>query len=66
MAQKAVPLLIRGLQDPNPKYRRGAAEALLKFGPLAKSTVPALQKALLDEDETVRKTSAEALKAIGS
>jgi HEAT repeat protein len=65
-AEKAVPVLIRGLGESEVKYRRGAAKALGKFGPLAKSALPALQQALHDEDETVRKASAEALKAIGS
>jgi len=64
-AEKAVPILIGGLANPDVKFRRGAAEALKKFGPLAKSAVPALEKASQDGDETVRKMSAEALKTIG-
>ncbi len=65
-AEKVVPILIRALANPDAKFRRGAAEALKKFGPLAKPAVPALQNALKDEDEQVRKMSAEALKAISA
>ena len=64
-AEKVVPILIRGLANPDAKFRRGAAEALKKFGPLARSAAPALRSAAQDGDETVRKMSAEALKAIG-
>lgn len=61
-----MPILIRAMANPDAKFRRGAAEALKKFGPLAKPAVPALQNALQDEDDQVRKMSAEALKAIGA
>jgi len=65
LAAKAVPLLIRGLNAPEEKFRRGAAEAIQQLGPLAKSALPELQKALKDEDESVRNAAEEAIKAIG-
>jgi HEAT repeat protein len=65
-AEKVVPILIRALANPDAKFRRGAADALKNFGPLAKSAVPALKNGLQDEDEAVRKKSAEALKSIGA
>lgn len=65
-ANEVVPLMIRGLANPNPKFRLGAAECLKKYGSLAKAAVPALKQASQDSDAEVRKVSAEALKAIGS
>jgi HEAT repeat protein len=64
-AEKIVPLLIHGLSDQDVRFRRGAAEALKKCGPSAKTALPALQKALDDEDSSVRKAAEEALKTIG-
>lgn len=65
VAAKSVPLLIKGLADPEPKVRKEAAAALRNIGPLAKDAIPALKTALNDKDELVRDTAAAALKAIG-
>jgi len=64
-AEKALPVLIRELGGSDPKFRRGAAEALKQLGPLAKPAVPALKKALNDDEASVRAMAAEALAAIG-
>ncbi len=64
VAAKSVPLLIKGLADPEPKVRIEAAAALRNIGPLAKDAVPALKMALNDKDESVRDTASAALKAI--
>ena len=63
---KGIPLLIQGLEDPEPRFRREAAAALACFGPTAKAAVPALKKvAAGDEDPGVREAATAALEAIG-
>jgi HEAT repeat protein len=64
-AAKALPQLIRGLGDSDPKFRHGAAAALKQLGPLAKPAIPALKKALKDDEASVRTMAEEALAAIG-
>ncbi|MGW8257184.1 MAG: HEAT repeat domain-containing protein [Thermoguttaceae bacterium] len=64
-AEKTLPVLLKGLEHSEPKFRCGAAEALGKLGPPAKPAIPALQKALQDDKEEVRKAAAAAIKAIG-
>jgi HEAT repeat protein len=65
VAEKSVPLLIKGLSDSEPRVRREAAAALRNIGPLAKDAIPALKMATNDKDEPVRDMAAAALKAIG-
>ncbi len=65
IAQVSVPLLIRGLKEPQPGVRREAAVALGCLGPLAKDAIPALKEASRDKDEMVRNTAADALESIG-
>jgi HEAT repeat protein len=47
----------------DPRVRRAAADALGKFGPLAKGTEPILLKATNDDDPDVRRLAADALLA---
>ena len=63
-APKTVPLLVKGLQQPDAMTRLHAAESLRCLGPLAKDAVPALKKALQDDNADVRQAAADALKAI--
>lgn len=63
--EKAIPVLIAGLGDPEPKFRKEAAAGLCCFGKRAERAGEALKKALKDPDADVRKAVAEALKAIG-
>jgi HEAT repeat protein len=62
---KAVPVLIKALDEPHAITRVHAVQALGALGPLAKDAVPALKKALEDEIEDIRAVAAEALEAIG-
>src|SRR5262245_13865665 len=59
--EKAVPSLIRVLEDPGPGIRRMAAMVLRRYAAHAGDAVPALERALKDPDEDVRKEAAEAL-----
>jgi HEAT repeat protein len=61
---KAVPALIKSLDEPSPMLRMHAAEALGAMGPRAKSALPALKKAAKAKDEQVRKAAAAAIEAI--
>jgi HEAT repeat protein len=61
----AVPALIEGLADPNPKVRAQSARALARMGPKGHAAVPALILALEDEDPAVRVNAARALGQIG-
>ncbi|MHB8901279.1 MAG: HEAT repeat domain-containing protein [Thermoguttaceae bacterium] len=63
--QKAMPLLTAGLDDPDPKFRREAANGIACFGKTAEGAAKKLRKTLKDPDEKVREAAAEALKAIG-
>ena len=60
----AVPLLVRALQDRDPKVRSRAAGALHWSG-RAKAAAPALMTALKDPDPTVRNAAAWALGTVG-
>lgn len=62
--EKALPVLIGGLDDPDPKFRREAASGICCFGKAAEGAVEKLKKALNDADEDVREAAAAALKAI--
>ena len=62
--EKALPVLIAGLDDPNAKYRREAASGICCFGKAAQGAVEKLKKALNDSDEEVREAAAAALKAV--
>jgi|SRR6185437_169688 len=61
----AVPALIEGLADPNPKVRAQSARALARMGPKGHAAVPALILALEDEEAAVRVNAARALGQIG-
>ncbi len=66
-AGEAVPALAGVvLDDPDPKLRAAAAEALAKMIPTPKSAVPALAKALQDTDVRVRMNAATALFRLGT
>jgi HEAT repeat protein len=60
-AQPAIPALSKALAHPDVRVRRAAAEALSRFGPLARDAEPALRRALDDREDVVRKAAAEAL-----
>jgi HEAT repeat protein len=57
----AVTALAEVLRNPDPRVRRGAAEALERFGAAAQSALPALRAALNDEDSEVRQAVSDAL-----
>jgi HEAT repeat protein len=61
-AEPAVPNLAKVLTDSSEvRVRRAAAEALGRFGPLAKKAEQALRQALHDEDPEVRRLAGNAL-----
>lgn len=62
--EKALPVLIAGLDDPSGEYRSEAASGICCFGAAAKGAVEKLKKALDDADEDVREAAEAALKAI--
>jgi HEAT repeat protein len=62
--EKALPVLIGGLDDPSAEIRREAASGICCFGDAAKGAVDKLKKAVNDSDEEVREAAAAALKAI--
>ncbi|MGI8503683.1 MAG: HEAT repeat domain-containing protein [Hassallia sp.] len=63
---KAVPDLVKALQNKNPKVRTNAASALGSIGKEAASAVPALTEALKNDKEAqVRTSAASALGSIG-
>lgn len=64
-AAKTLPLLVRGLHASEPRFRRGAAEAIGQLGPAAKPALPELIKALKDEDASVREAIEQAIAAAG-
>ena len=61
--EKAIPLLLKILEDPEPEQRRTAAQSLGKIG--RKAALPALIKAVKDSDHRVRREAAWALGMIG-
>ncbi len=54
LAWRAVPALIRALQDPHPGVRRGAVAALGEIGPDAGRAADPLRVLLRDADQTLR------------
>jgi HEAT repeat protein len=52
--QQGVPGLVRSLEHPDVRVRRGALDALEVLGPLALPALPALTRALQDPDRFVR------------
>ena len=65
VAQRAIPLLIEGLEMQDRELVRvECAAALGDIGSRARSAVPALSKALQDPSEAVRSAAAEALQKI--
>jgi HEAT repeat protein len=65
-ATKSVPVLIDALKAPDLMTRLQAAEALARWGPLARPAAATLRERLQDRDEHVREAAAQALKAIGT
>lgn len=63
--QKALPILIKNLEDPTSKYRANAAHCIGLFGNAADTAVNALSKAVMDDDPGVAAQAAEALAGIG-
>ena len=61
----AVPSLMELLDDPNPRFKKRAAEALGMVGATADPAVPTLVKLLGDSDFSVRQRVADALGEIG-
>jgi len=59
---KAIPLLIRTLGDPDPRVTRAAADALVLLGPAARGPLSA---ALSDSSPAVRRGAAAALVRLG-
>ncbi|MHB8970875.1 MAG: HEAT repeat domain-containing protein [Pirellulaceae bacterium] len=64
LQQKAVPYLIKGLQDPREHVRVEAAYTLGELGAVAKSAIPALQEAQQDDSEDVRTAAAKSLELL--
>ena len=60
-AAPAVPALLAGLSDRDPKVRKDTADVLHRIGPPARPAVPALVSALNDPDSGVRAAAAWAL-----
>ena len=65
IGKKAVPYLMKAMQDKKEKTRWGAAIALSKIGKDASEAVPSLAEALKDKNENVRWCSLIALGNIG-
>jgi HEAT repeat protein len=64
-APKAVPLLVRALEDPEATVRLEAATSLRCLGPQAKSAAGALKKTIRDDpSDLVRDMAAEALQSV--
>ena len=63
--RQAMPVLVKGLEDPLPLVRLLALEALRLIGDGAKDAVPALLKTLSDPDPEVRHEALMALAQIG-
>ena len=61
---KLLPGALEDLASPDPDVRRGAAEALARFGPRSAPSVPALTRLLDDPDPRVRRAATLALAAI--
>ncbi|MDX8410879.1 MAG: HEAT repeat domain-containing protein, partial [Mariprofundaceae bacterium] len=64
-AVMALPALMRGLANQNPKYRYFSAEALGMLGSRATGARQTLQTHLRDPDPRVRSAASRALKKIG-
>jgi len=64
-AAKAVPALIKAMEDKNHRIRQHTAWTLSKIGPAAKAAIPILKKALNDENNSVRYNAKVALEKIG-
>lgn len=62
---KALPILIKYLEEPNNKYRANAAHCIGLFGNSADTAVSALSKAVMDNDPGVAAQAADALAGIG-
>ena len=62
--EKALPVLIAGLDESDAKFRRECANGIACFGKAAKDAVDKLKKELKDSDEDVREAAAAALKAV--
>ncbi len=62
--EQALPILIRGLDDPDAMFRSEAASGIACFGKAAKAAVEKLKQAANDPDQEVRQTAAAALKKI--
>lgn len=63
----ALPVLVRGLQNPNAAARRGAAEGLAQVGkPARRAAEGALRAATHDPDASVRMAALEALEKMGA
>jgi HEAT repeat protein len=62
----AIPSVTAALSHPDPRVRRAAAEALGKYGPVARNqvTTDALRRALSDPDQAVRIRASEAVRLI--
>jgi HEAT repeat protein len=65
MGERAVPVLIPMLKDPEARVRSAAASALWGLGPAKGAAVPALAEALADADDGVRLNVAMALESTG-
>jgi HEAT repeat protein len=66
VAQKSVPLLIRGLDRPELTIRLASADALRRLGRRAQSAVPALVRASKAEQQPLRDAATAALDAVGA
>jgi len=63
-ASRAVPALVKLLNEGDQPGRLAASYALARLGPTAREAAPALRRALLDEDPGVARNAREALKNI--
>lgn len=63
-AQKAMPEIMRGLDDGDPEIRRAAVEGLAKYGAAARSALTALTNLLSDQKRFVRLAASNAVGTI--
>lgn len=64
IGRPAVPFMIKGLEDPDPRVRRCVVQTLGVLTNLANDAVPALKERLKDSDPQVRALAGAALKRI--
>jgi len=64
-ADKALPVLLAAMDDPQESVRIQAVAALEKIGPAARPAIDTLQKAMTDSSEYVKRISERSLASLG-